>query len=651
MTYRKTFSILALATTLSLAVTIVLPPAPALARSITLSPDSGFLGTKVTITGTGFQGYKDNYLYLYFANYWLKEIEVSKTGTIKTDFYVPSYVTPRTSYEVSIRDAIGRKLAIGWFLIGAKIWLDHDEGKIGKQLIIDGSYFEANKKLYIYFSSDNADTGDNIDKQVNAYKYAGVAFTDANGNFNIPYYLTIPGQLTDGRDKENVGVGEYYIYVTYYLENYVYSGKIWATAKCLVTNGNIELDPTEAHVGTEVKISGKGFSKDEKITIEYDGHAVGHTESDSYGQFMYTITVPESAAGKHVIAVTDESGNKHESEINIEPAITIFPGSEVAGKTVKVSGSGFAPIEAITIAVNSDKVNTEPTQVLTSPEGSFNASFIVPFRSSYDGGGTSKITITDNSGNTAEAQLIILPPRASINLRPITSLSFPGHVGMELFTNGAGFTANVTVNIRYDDSQPIAIATATTDVEGNFSANFTVPSSAAGSHTVTATDGIHSASSCFIMESEAPPEPMPSVLKVGTTTETEAFLDWEDVDDPSGVTYTLQIASDAYFNTVVLEKTALINSQYSVTANDRLKSTGTDNPYYWRVKTIDGAFNESGWANPGLLYGNFSRPEQKGWQPTGWGIGMWAILAMAAVGLAGLALMIIGFRRQTSPPQ
>ena len=75
-----------------------------------------------------------------------------------------------------------------------------------------------------------------------------------------------------------------------------------------------------------------------------------------------------------------------------------------------------------------------------------------------------------------------------------------------------------------------------------------------------------------------------------TLRETTPTFDWLDVSDPSGVTYTLDIATDAEFTSPVLTNTrltGLTESSYLVTAANALPN----GMYYWRVKAIDGANN------------------------------------------------------------
>jgi len=509
------------------------------------------------------------------------------------------------------------------------ITLHPTEGKIGDWMEIDGYGFNGNKVIRIYFSSDKAKEGDNIDGEVTAYKIVNVASTNADGDFDDSFI--VPDELTDGKDKEDVHGGDYYVYVTYYD-----STSIGDVAEFTVIDGEIELDPEEGQVGTEVRISGEGLRQGQKITIEYDGHDVdiasGDEQTDNEGKFTCAIIIPESAAGNHIITVIDESGNRPEAEFSVKPKITLAPTSQAAGKPVEVSGTGFGEKEVITITFDGYAVFTDPILIKTNRKGSFSGSFFVP---SYAMSGISKIEASDGSFNTAEAQLtiFILAIPADISLRPTTSQTSPGYVGMELTINGTRFIANTMVTITYSNNGDITVATATTDADGDFSATFTVPPSVAGSHPVTSTDGISTATVIFIMESEAPPMPVPLLPKVASTAEAEVYFDWTDIEDPSGVTYTLQVALDADFTTIVLQREGLLDSEYTITEEEKLESTEKEPPYYWRVKAVDGTSNESDWTPSGLFYVGFHWTSIPSWAVYIW-IGLGGLL------LAGLGLWV-----------
>jgi hypothetical protein len=200
---------------------------------------------------------------------------------------------------------------------------------------------------------------------------------------------------------------------------------------------------------------------------------------------------------------------------------------------------------------------------------------------------------------------------------------------MELAIYGTGFTAETPVTINYDES--LTVATANTGTQGNFHTTFLIPPSGAGSHTVTVSDGINTSTTTFIMEAEAPPVPVPLLPEVAATVEAETYFDWEDVTDPSGITYTLQIGTDANFTTIVLEKTGLDQSEYNLGEEEGLELTGTNYPYYWRVRAIDNASNEGKWTIPLLFYVGLPPKMTPGWTLYFW------------IGLGALSVAVFGF--------
>ncbi len=75
------------------------------------------------------------------------------------------------------------------------------------------------------------------------------------------------------------------------------------------------------------------------------------------------------------------------------------------------------------------------------------------------------------------------------------------------------------------------------------------------------------------------------------TSDTTPAIDWSDVSDTSGVTFELQLDNEPEFSSPVLSRSALSNSTYTLAGGEAL----ADGVYYWRVTTMDGAGNMSGW--------------------------------------------------------
>ena len=257
-----------------------------------------------------------------------------------------------------------------------------------------------------------------------------------------------------------------------------------------------------------------------------------------------------------------------------------------AGIEITISGNGFGASKLITITCAGVQVGITTTDA----NGNFSGKFTVPSLAT----GTYKVTVSDGV-NTGSADFTI---STSVSLDQTT-----GYVGFELSVSGIGFTGKVT--IKYDD---VEVATTTAGANGAFSATFSVPASASGDHTITVSDNTNTIQTTFTMESEAPPVPALLLPEEDEKAKAEAYLDWKDVTDPSGVTYILQIATDEDFTkeSIVLQKEALSDSEYTLTKEEELESTKKEAPYYWRVKVVDAASNESAWSTPGSFYVGFS---------------------------------------------
>ena len=513
------------------------------------------------------------------------------------------------------------------------IELDPDEGEIGDDIEITGEDWRPSyetdegefveKRADIYFAKDEADTYDDIDIDVETYEKVksdviGEEGTSDEGEFNTTF--EVPDELNDGDDDEDVEPGTYYIYVT----DGGYT-TIRAVAEfTVIGGGEAEIDPDEGPVGTEVEISGTDFADREDIIIEYDDDEIdiegGDDRTDSDGEFDTTIIIPESTAGDHTIKVIgDESGSEATATFTVEPEITIDPTEGGIEAAVTVSGTGFDNKSDITVYLDGTEIATDETD----SDGSFEATFSVPAVAS----GTYDVEAYDEDENSATVEFSITATIVNLSLTT-------GHVDSEVTVSGTGSIAGSTITIKYDDTE---VATATAITDGSFSATFKVPSSKYGEHNVTIGDGTTTKQFTFTMESEAPPTPQPLLPQMGVKAEPLAHFDWEDVtDDSLPVTYSLQIATSDDFtaNSIVLEKTELAESEYTLTKAEQLEPVGKEEPYFWRIKAIDGASNESQWTGAGTFSVG-----------AGLGLGLdlptWATYLL--LGFGALIIGIIGF--------
>jgi len=180
----------------------------------------------------------------------------------------------------------------------------------------------------------------------------------------------------------------------------------------------------------------------------------------------------------------------------------------------------------------------------------FDITFTVPILEP----GTYVVEAEDDDNNSYQVEFSIA---ASAEISSPT-----GNIGTELTVSGSGFVAGGTVTVSYDGTQ---VATAAADTNGAFSETFAVPQSMYGEHAIIATDGTNTRQFTFTVESTPPPIPKPLKPEMNVPAEALAYFDWEDVtDDSLPVTYTLQIASDKDFSSLVLEKEGLTESEYTL---------------------------------------------------------------------------------------
>jgi hypothetical protein len=452
-------------------------------------------------------------------------------------------------------------------------------GMPGTIVTVTGTDFDAvnNKTVYILFKNE----------------YTHVSVDVTNGTFTTTF--TVPSDAAAGTASVTVQYGTW-IYPPPGPECLV------ASASFVVLKCQITLSPSSGGIGDTVTVSGTGFDLSSNVTIYFDSATAGTATTDTSGNLAdTTFTVPQAPRGNHTIKVQDAKSNYATATFTVTQKITITPTSGAPGKTVTVTGKGFGAAKTVTIKYNAEVVSTNPTTVNTDGTGSFTASFTVP----TSGAGTYVVEASDGT-YTASANFAIT---INANLSQTTTEASPGHVGMEITMSGTGFKPNTQIKITYT-SAPIVVATVNSNDEGAFSATFKIPKSEHGTHTITASDGTNTLQATFIMEQAAPAIPTLLLPANEAKAKSRPVFEWEnvakDINDADElsvpVTYDLQIASDADFSNIVLEKTALPTSGYALLKAETLESTEKEAPYYWRVRAVDAASNTGDWTDPRTFY-------------------------------------------------
>jgi hypothetical protein len=484
---------------------------------------------------------------------------------------------------------------------------DPSEGKIGDIISVYGFSFSANSVVTVYLSSQEAEVGERIDEAVTAYQQVALAIIDSHGSFEEDYNFSIPDALIYGPDSEDVHDGDYYLYATYGGNSYIV-----AIAEITITDGSISLNVTEGIVGTEVEVSGLGLRPNQAITIKFDEEAIGIADGDSQtddnGDFSCTVIIPPSSTGEHIITAVDESGDTPQAAFSVNPWLALEPAAQLTGEPVLFTGTGFNKRAAITINLEGNAVETTPQMLTSDHYGSFEGSFIVPVCGSY---GARLLEVMEGGESTLTVPLTVL---GGITLSPATSPTSPGHVGMELAVTGSGFEVGGSVTVSYaNNGEPVVIDTVSS-YDGSFRLEFIIPPGPSGSHELTASDGISTGIAVFVLEELPPPNPAPLTAEGGDNGQTTVRFDWDDVSDDSGVSYDLQIGLDIDCSVILVNESGLEASEYTLSEalTEVLAEAGKE-AYYWRVKAVDGAGNESQWSYPRLFFVGFSPAEAPSW--------------------------------------
>ncbi len=352
------------------------------------------------------------------------------------------------------------------------------------------------------------------------------------------------------------------------------SGRVGSTA-------TIKIDAGSRQIGGPYDIlwCKKPINEESREGIDYI--IVGRGEvAKTATKIETSFTVPEAAYGANYVYLrrAHRPNDPYSFMFTVVPDLKVSPASSSPGAAVTVKGTGL-PAKSSDIKLSFDGNDTK-LSITTNELGSFSVQFTVP--ETIAGKHLFAVSVENMS---------LEDTTATLEVRPRISLSPPlPEIGTEATLKGQGFAANSAVTIKYDDM--VIAGSPSTNQLGSFSHSFKVPESSREKHVITVTDKAGNTTTYGLaLEGEPPPAPNPLYPcqgeRFGLFGAQVVTFRWEDVSDPSGVTYTLELGT----NIKVWPPTAIKSGLTTPTCIIRLEP-GT---YYWRVKAIDGAGNESGW--------------------------------------------------------
>jgi len=296
-----------------------------------------------------------------------------------------------------------------------------------------------------------------------------------------------------------------------------------------------------------------------------------------------SFTIPEAAYGNNFVQFlrSYRPEKPYGFSFMVIPGLSVTPTTCTPHSTVTVKGTGF-PAKSKNILVSFDGNDTD-LAIDANDLGSFTADFTVPETMA----GSHQFKATDEELSVGDDIIANLQVGPTISLEPEQP-----DVGAEVTLTGYGFAARSTVSIKYDDI-PVSNSPTTSDI-GNFTEKFTVPESSSDNHIITATDKAGNVATIGMGLEPTPPSVPTPISPVdqryGWFGSQPVAFSWTPVSDPSGITYTLEVDNSLRFFPLEpgMRKTGLTKPSCIMNLEP-----GT---YYWRVKAIDGAGNESEWS-------------------------------------------------------
>ena len=242
---------------------------------LTVDPEEGPVGTDVTVEGHGFDEEEEEIEVRYYfdGNYTTIEenIEADEDGWWEISFEIP--VSDQGSHQIDAQgdDSSFADVHDVTFEVMPSVSLDKYSGSVGETITMTGDGFMFDERdITILFDGEAVETEIRADD--NGYWQADFEVPELAGG---TYDVTAEGEYTDEEDIEeltfDIGPG-------------------------------LVLSPDQGHVGTNLTVTGGGFTTNKDVIIRYDGTQESTARSNSNGSFTVTFPVPESQHGARQVS-------------------------------------------------------------------------------------------------------------------------------------------------------------------------------------------------------------------------------------------------------------------------------------------------------------------------------------------------------------
>lgn len=361
-------------------------PTKVQATSITISPTTGTIGSKISLTGEGFIG-------KLASIYWdekkiIQNVPVNN-GQINYVFEIPSAAKGTHTIKVTDDSNWSSITASSNFVVTPSIVMEPPWGKPMNSITILGNGFASNESgIKTFFEGKTISTTPiTADKNGSWYSM-----------FHVPDLPKGEYKLSASGDATQPGEVPYLVFTI--------------APFCKAT-------PLSGPVGTRITLSGVGFRAGEDgITFTWDGPIIDtNVVARPNGSFSHDIFVPPSTKGRHIIGIYGSSftpkGIVPDIEFEVTSSITLTPSDLINSRDIRIDGAGYNAGELISVSY--DNTNTGKSTT-TDSKGSFS----LVIQALNTPGKNHTIVATGNKGAVAQATYVapVMAPAAPMLLNP-----------------------------------------------------------------------------------------------------------------------------------------------------------------------------------------------------------------------------------------
>jgi hypothetical protein len=287
---------------------------------IGIDPDEGTVGTEVEITGEDFAGGED--IEIYYDDDEL-DIESGDDETESDGEFTTTVLIPEsTAGTHTIKVSVGSSESEIDFTVEPEIFIDPTSGNAGAETTVSGTGFAKRSDVVVYLNN------------------AGVATetTSSEGSFEATF--TVP-ELDAGiydveaeDEDENADAVKFTVTVSETTQPSP-SPTPTPTPAPAPSPTAINISATSGKAGSDLIITGAGFTAGGIVTIKFGEEVLGTVTADASGMFVAMLKVPAGKAGEHKITISDGT-NTNEATFTLETVPPPIPSPLLPQMGVKV---------------------------------------------------------------------------------------------------------------------------------------------------------------------------------------------------------------------------------------------------------------------------------------------------------------------------